>query len=339
MKQFFHHTPSRLAAALLCAALGSVCFAPAGHAGVVVHTPDEILAQQTVVSNGKTFFQDEEGTVWELVTDIHDAAISNPGAGGFYPADREIVMDAVRAIRYPIKNLDVHVYLLPFPRRGLLRSSATKNAIYVSPGVAPYPETQLHALIAHELGHVVHRAYLLDSDHNGWDAYRSLRGIEDEGVYYESAQAHKNRPHEVFAEDFRYLFGGDLANYSGGIENPDLALPNQVIGLERFLMNLAGTASTGYDVYTPAMLQLSPNPTFGSTAVLAKQAGIAASVTSDLYVYDVNGRRVASKPNLSGAALTWDGTLSDGNRATPGIYFVEVRQADKRWVGKLVIAQ
>jgi hypothetical protein len=341
MKQNFFNSHSPLGAklaTLVLPAMLALGVAPGVSAGVVIHTAEEILSQQTVVSGDNLFFQDAEGKVWEFITDINDESISNPGAGGFFPASDVIVRDALQAIQFPIKSCEVEIYLLPYPRRGLLKSSASGKAIYVSPGVAPYPETQLHALVAHEMGHIVHRQFAADSNYDTWDSYRALRGIQDELTYNHDAK-HKNRPHEVFAEDFRFLFGGAMANYSGGIENGDLQLPDNVLGLKQFFINLVASASAqAYDIRMPSSLQFSPNPTFGATAVMAKEAGIASSKTADLFVYDVRGRQVIAQPNLSVSSLTWDGALSDGSRAAPGIYFVEVRQATKRWVGKLVIA-
>ena len=57
----------------------------------------------------------------------------------------------------------------------------------------------------------------IPDDADGWTRYRALRGIGGASVCNASAP-HADRPHEIFAEDFR-PFGGDLANYSGTIEN------------------------------------------------------------------------------------------------------------------------
>jgi hypothetical protein len=39
--------------------------------------------------------------------------------------------------------------------------------------------------------------------------------------------SHAQRPREIFAEDFRYLFGSDEAVFSGGIENDELSPPTR----------------------------------------------------------------------------------------------------------------
>ena len=61
-----------------------------------------------------------------------------------------------------------------------------------------------------------------------------------------------NRPHEIFAEDFRALFGGPTANYSGTIENPGLVHPGAVPGLAAFFLNLTGARLDGVARLMPA---------------------------------------------------------------------------------------
>jgi len=197
------------------------------------------------------------------------------------------------------------------------------------------------ALFAHELGHVYHRTFLPDSDTEGWDAYRRLRGIEDASVYNATA-VHKNRPHEIFAEDFRFLFGGASANYSGGIENPDLALPDAVPGLDTFLLGLSDNPARGRRRYASGPLLLFPNPTpAGATLSLGggtQSPGGAAEVGSAMLdVVDVTGRLVARRRLDEGTAMRWDGRMDGGGMAAPGLYFLRVTRGAALWTGKLLV--
>ncbi len=309
--------------------------APAA-AAVSVHTADEVLASWTSRSGDALFFRSPEGESWELVTDIADPAISNKGLGAFYPVDPALARDAVDAVNFPLGALDAQVFILPYPRRDLIPSSAGENCIYLSPGVAPMSAAQVHALVAHELGHLVHRKLLPDANTAGWNAYRALRGITDTAVYNDSA-VHKNRPHEIFAEDFRFLFGGALANYSGGIENPALALPTQVAGLQSFFLNLSGTAGAGIALVAHPILTVSPNPSRGPVriALLDGSAGVGGPVM--VSVFDVQGRRVAVRSG-AGPEMGWDARGDDGAPVPPGLYFVRVTRGGASWRGKVLIA-
>lgn len=130
---------------------------------VVVHGPEEVLKSWTVSSAGRLFFRDPDGKLYEFVTDVADAAILNKGDGRFHTFDEADVLDAVDAVEYPLDELDIDLFVLPYPRRGLLDSSAGRASIYLSPGVTSYQDFQVHAVVAHEIGHLVHNQ-LMDED-------------------------------------------------------------------------------------------------------------------------------------------------------------------------------
>lgn len=321
-----------LGTAVLCNLVGAASARPAEGA-VAIHGPDEVLAGWTVTQEGHLYFRAPGGRLWELVTDIQDPVILNQGQGSFFPVNPADVEAEVAAI--PVAGrLDADVFILPYPRRDLLPSNAEGSSIFLSPGVAPMNASQVAALVAHELGHVYHRTFLPDADTGGWSAYRQLRGIADGSVYNATAQ-HRNRPHEIFAEDFRYLFGGSPANYSGGIENPDLALPDAVPGLETFLKELSDPAR-GRRRYASGPLVLYPNPTpAGATLELAGPTGDTG--VAMLSVVDVAGRLVARRELAGDAGMRWDGRVDGGGQAPPGLYFLRVTRGAALWTGKLLV--
>ncbi len=306
-------------------------------AEVTVHAPGEVLASWTQRNGDALVFSSPEGQRWDLVTDIDDPAIANKGAGSFYPVDSTTVRAAIEAITYPTSAVDVDIFILPYPRRDLLPSSAGDHCIYLSPGVGPMLPEQVHALVAHEFGHVVQHALFPDGSTGAWASYRDLRGIFSTAVYNESA-VHKNRPHEIFAEDFRYLFGGALANYSGSIENPDIALPDRVPGLRDFYLALNGTAATLQDFPVRRDLRLYPNPTAAGVQV-AFADPLPAAGPLTLSVFDVSGRLVALRRDGSASDLRWDGRGSDGLPAAPGVYYVRVDRGGRSWTGKVLVAR
>jgi hypothetical protein len=300
-------------------ALASPARAATSPAGIVIHDAATTLRERCVVDEaGVTWLVLPDGTRYELVTAVDDPVIVNPGDGAFFPFDHAEVEAALAEVRYPLGTIEAEVFILPFPRRDGLESAAGPGLILLSPGVRPIARETQHAEFVHELGHVVQRRLMPESDGGAWSAYRRLRGIEDGGLYSELAR-HADRPREIFAEDFRALFGGPLARRDGAVENQAIAGPASVAGLESFMLGLAGGA-------VPALaLAAVPNPTAG--AVAFTRPGTRGA---PLDLYDLGGRRVASlrgETMAGGTRWSWDGASADGRRAGPGVYFARVREA------------
>ena len=285
-----------------------------------IYDADEVLKSHVRSDGGGLAFVDPTGRPWMLVASPDDPAILNRGSGQFHPAPLAEVERALDSITWSGTGLlSAEVFLLPYPRRELLPSSADDGSIYLSPGVYPYTVESSHALVAHEYGHLVHQRLLPDDDVAGWNRYRELRGLTDESVYNERAE-HRNRPHEIFAEDFRALFGGSLANYSGSIENAGLSLPNLVPGLRQFFVDLAdrGAAPTA-----PAALAAAPNPFVASTRLTLPALGVSAR----LEIVDASGRRVRRLDAADSSDLAWDGRDDAGQPLPAGIYFARLTGA------------
>lgn len=286
-----------------------------------IHGPQETLRDFCQVQDGALWLVLPGGARFELVTSVDDPVISNRGDGTFHPYDIAEVRAALDAVRYPLEGVCADVFLLPYPRRDGLQSAAGPGLILLSPGVRPLSREHQHAEFVHELGHVVQYVRLPDPDENGWTRYREIRGIADLTVYNASG-VHADRPHEIFAEDFRALFGGALANYSGTIENAELPHPSQVPGLADFLRSLAPAAVVAV---SPAIEALAchPNPATGPVRFTR-----ASGPATPLDVFDLRGRRVASlEPATLGGAVSWTWDLRNpaGSPAGAGVYFARPR--------------
>jgi hypothetical protein len=287
-------------------------------AGLTIHGVEETLRDFCVEQDGSLWLVLPDGARHELVTSTSDAAIVNAGDGSFHPFDEATVREALTALRAPLAPLRADVFILPYPRRSGLESAAGPGLILLSPGVRPLSTEQQHAELVHELGHLVHYSRMPDAATEEWDRYRQVRGITDEAVYNASA-AHANRPHEIFAEDFRALIGGALANYSGSIENATLAPPASVAGLEEFMRAIAGASGP-----VSGPLACLPNPSCG-TVSFAQPGGASEA----LEVYDVGGRRLATlAPVRTGSLVTWrwDGSDASGSPVGAGVYFARTRE-------------
>ena len=290
--------------------------ARAAPTGLVVHDADETLARWCAAdSEGRLWLALPGGMRFELITSTTDAAIANPGDGAFHPFDPAQVRAALASVRFPIATVRAEIFLLPFPRRGGLESAAGPGLILLSPGVLEIPVEHQHSQLVHELGHVVHYQMLPDADVSGWSRYRSLRGIADASTYSASSP-HADRPHEIFAEDFRALFGGALATYSGSIENATLAPPAAVAGLDAFMHGLAGSPAT-------LSISVSPNPARG--AIRFARPGPSSAVMD---VFDVGGRRLATlSPSWDGSSSiwSWDGRAAGTAFRASGVCYARVR--------------
>lgn len=325
--RFVRHTALGLLGTLLGAVLlaaparGAELPAAGDASGLVIHGPEETLRDFCVEQDGQLVLVLPGGARYPLVTSTSDAAIANAGDGSFHPFEEVQVRAALAAMQHPIAQVKADVFLLPYPRRGGLESAAGPRLILLSPGVRPLTAEQQHAEFIHELGHVVQYARIPDADADAWARYRDLRGIGDLSIYHAGAR-HSDRPHEIFAEDFRALFGGSLANYSGTIENPRLAPPATVAGLPEFMRELAGATGP----WVAAALSCYPNPSVD--AVSFARAG-GASVPLD--VYDVAGRRMATLQPSAAVGVTtwlWDGRDHAGVPVGAGVFFARARDGE-----------
>lgn len=279
-------------------------------------------------AEGRLWFALPGGPRFELVTSTCDPAVANPGDGAFHPFDVAEVRAALAAVRYPTEGIRAQVFVLPYPRRSGLESAAGPGLILLSPGTRPIAREHQHAVFVHELGHVVQYQVLPDGDAEGWNTYRRLRGLDSDA--YRAGGAHADRPHEIFAEDFRALFGGALARYSGTIENASIVHPEQVPGLADFLLALADAdpRALAFEAW--------PNPSRG--AVRFSRPGAA---TATLDVFDAAGRRVATLEPLAAGSVTtwaWDGRGADGRPVAPGVLFARLREAGAR-ATRIVVAR
>lgn len=316
-----------------------------------LYEPDAILEQMTERDDeGRLIMRLEDGTGYLLIDDISDPVITNSGDGSFHPMKTELVLGALGDVCLGSTEMDIEieVYILPYPRSGLLASSNRGNRIFLSPGVYEIGFYTGYCIITHEFGHAFQNRYAPDEEGENWIRYLNLRGIYGDPRFM-NYTCHMDNPREVFAEDFRFLFGGEPARYSGTIENRSLTLPDQVSGLEEFFIALsAGEAQVLADGAHPAAGRLIsstvyPNPFNPSTTIRVELDGGAAGAAGDvgIGVYRADGalvKQLRSGPAVEGIVTAlWDGRDRNGRDVASGVYFYRVRCGRELSVGKMLI--
>jgi hypothetical protein len=314
-----------------------------------LYSPEAIMRMTDRDQDGRLFLKLPDGTCYELIESAVDPRIANAGDGSFHPAKIEWVIDALAKVDVAGASIDmrVDVYVLPLPRAGFLESSACGDKIFLSPGVREIERCLVAFAATHELGHVFQCRYAPEGSGGPWTEYLRLRGIAGNAVYALDVPR-ANRPAEIFAEDFRYLFGGSESRYTGGIENQELPLPDDVPGLEEYFAALVAPVSLAQAARpgeAPFALSNYPNPFNPTTTIRAVFNGQAPADAGGIGVsiYRVDGSLVR---RVTGGAISgnefsvrWDGRDERGNAAPAGVYFYAVRAAGIGSTGKMILAR
>ncbi len=273
-----------------------------------------------------------------VIVDINDPSIVNKGDGEFHPFSTEDVLVTLRALEHRFVRMSIRVYLLPFPRRSLLVSSTSGGELFLSPHVLSIDPTVAAYIVAHELGHAFHNRFMPEGS-PAWEEYRRLRGITDTGRFHERA-SHAYRPKEILAEDFRVFFGGEAAYFGGYVENPEIARPETVAGLESFFVRVASEPvapraprifATSYpNPFNPATevrVSLPDELTGQDQRVSVRVYAVTGALVRDLY----HGRAMGD------FAVRWDGTDNRGNRVASATYYAAVIAGGSKETVKLVL--
>jgi hypothetical protein len=310
------------------AAIAALSPASYARGDVAVHDPATVR-DRWIVTEGNDLVLSVDARSWTLVTDPAAKELSKLGDGAFHPMDPRVVREALEAMRWSPADLpSARILVLPFPRSGHLKSSCEEATIFLSPGLRDVLREHAHATVVHEVGHLVQQ--LLAPDGSGeWARYVVLRGLRADR--YHAGAAHRDRPHEIFAEDFRMLYGGAVAATSGAHENADLAPASDSPAVVAWFEDLRRSSSLA--TRGGPQPQGYPNPFSTSRASAdfevrfqgardSRGAGVAD-------VLDVTGRAVARLDGLPGEPGTvvfrWNGRDAGGAPAASGVYLVRWR--------------
>lgn len=310
---------------LRCTVVALLAAAPA-HAALEVISDDSVSARFLEERSGEVYLRIDDRE-WTMITDPHDPSLSSLGDGAFHPMSATLVQDALAAVGPLSAELAGRVLILPYPRRDNLKSSCEGDLVLLSPGILEVAPEHVHATTIHEIGHLFQRTYAPEGS-LAWEHYLDVRGLRD--PRYAETSMHRDRPREIFAEDFRFLFGSALATASGSIENPDLPLPSQVAGLREWLVEISrrplpplrATALLSGAFPNPARRGTSTEIVFASANDMTLRSSSAAS--SRAWVIDLSGRRVRELSSSSGSShFMWDGKSDGAADVSAGVYFVQ----------------
>jgi len=325
--------PGAFAFLLAIAALAS---ATAARASLTIVGPHEV-EQRFVLRYGPNAYLLVDDRQWELVTDPHSPLVSSLGDGSFHAMDTALVDEAVRDLGSIGERITGRILVLPYPRRTTLPSSCEDGTIFLSPGVREVAAEHVHATVAHEVGHLVQERFFPEGS-SAWSQYVERRGLDS--PRFDPYGAHRDRPREIFAEDFRALFGGSLATTSGTIENPELVYPANVPGLAEWLRREIGASAPA--AFEEALREpaIFPNPC-PATARTIRVRFHAKPVPGPAHadVFDVTGRLVQTLDESTTVAASvefrWNGRDTAGRRVAPGVYFVRWRERPAAGVARV----
>jgi len=114
--------------------------------------------------------------------------------------------------------------------------SFTDNTAVIFGSYYGMTDQAIATLAVHELGHNVDFQLMTPAL---WKEYKEIRGITDKTVYNNNRPESKMRPQEIFAEDFRLLYGGEDAKIRAH-QNTDLYNPQDSDELKAFFEKVIG---------------------------------------------------------------------------------------------------
>lgn len=275
----------------------------------------------------------------ELMTGVDDPRLPRSDVTGFVPLPADVVAAALDDFHTAAPQVVCDIYILPAPPAATAGSFSRGNSIFLSPAFGAPPASAVAELVAHEFGHVLTWAYF-DPRPEAWDRYMQLRELDSSANG--PAAAHAWRAREILAEDLRYLFGGDAANVHGGIENPQLPLPDAVAGLTGFLCESV-SGSTARDRAVCSAYPNPCNPRATIAMLLPSEPGGLDPAAARLRIHDLRGRLIRS---VSGGEMrdgrletVWDGRDSSGRSAPSGRYFYSLVWGGVRGAGTVLLVR
>lgn len=148
----------------------------------------------------------------------------------------EDIIKALDELRFDF-NGDYTIHIVDYSLYGgyALGMALPENTIILFDFIPGRLETITQNVVIHELGHLVYMNMTKEEQ----EEYKKIRDLLDDWDAYPRTD-YINRPQEIFAEDFRILFGGEDASI-GSHFNQELDNPKDISGLKRFIRQFEKT--------------------------------------------------------------------------------------------------
>lgn len=165
-----------------------------------------------------TFTYNENGKKFTYLNEINYAY----KADNIFPITKDLVEAVLKDMTIDLTKLDVPIFLIPdqlmmFDKRTnnydgqLYQGKALPTHIVLGGRMIKPTKENIGCLVIHEIGHIL----MYKALNCTWDTcdkvlreYKKLRGIPTSWTNKKNPNWY-TRPAEIFAEDFRYLFGAD----------------------------------------------------------------------------------------------------------------------------------
>lgn len=191
-------------------------------------------AQEIISQEGDKLFLDK--TWYDYKFEVNPN--TNSGGMKMQQVNGSAYEEAINQVSFPLTNIgNYRVYFLSYKLKNYptaLALSFKDDSVVVFGTYYPLAQAKINQLAVHELGHQVDFKLM---GQTSWSEYRRLRGLTDSNLYNNSSSIYENRPQEIFAEDFRLLFGGDKAREVPHL-NQGLPAPDRVKGLQELFLGL-----------------------------------------------------------------------------------------------------
>lgn len=150
-------------------------------------------------------------------------------ASGNYINEKDVSV-ALNELRFDFSDkVTIHIIDYTKSTGDSLGMAFPDNNIILFDFIPDATSKSVQTVVVHELGHLLYFSLSKESKLE----YKKIRGIPEEWSDY-SPTPYMNRPTELFAEDFRKLFGGKDASFYDHF-NQTLENPRKVRGLRRFM--------------------------------------------------------------------------------------------------------
>lgn len=189
------------------------------------------------------YFIDTSNSIIDIRDENLNGYIKNTYTSAIYTPTNfiyeEDIVKALEELKFDFKD-DYTVHIVDYSLYGgNVLGMATPESTIVLFDFLPFRvKRMVHHTLIHELGHLVY----INMTEEQQKEYKQIRGIADDWDNYPRTN-YINRPQEIFAEDFRILFGGEDASLVVHF-NQELNNPKEVKGLKRFIRQFEADGET-----------------------------------------------------------------------------------------------